>query len=561
VIGINDYEEVSPLLYARNDAEALVTALKDHFGFAEGCITLLLDNEATQENILSSYLGYANADLDEDSRLVVYFAGHGHTVPSRRGEVGFLVPSDGDPNVLSSLIRWDQITRSADLIGSKHILFLMDACYGGLAITRSLPPGTSRFLKDMMLRVSRQVITAGKADELVSDEGGPIPDHSIFTGHLLQALGGLAADSEGVMTANMVMSYVYRSVGRDPISHQTPHFGYLDGDGDFIFTAPILSELQESEKEDQDILFAVPFPSINGEGEQAMSIRDKTKELLSDPSDRIGLHDLVVGKTREAISMIEENATLPPGSLTGDEFAVRLDELEGISSDLVTISALMGYWGSEAQQDVLTLPGRRLAERVVQPSGSSLSNAIKWYPMFLMAYSLGVAAVASANFVNLHAFFSVHVPNIRRGGESPLIVELVAGIGALSDSFKKLPGHEKQYVPHSEYVFKRLQPKLDDLLFLGGDYERFFDRFEMLFSLEHAHQHSKLGHNLWGPIGRFGWKHTRGYNSPFDNLVKEANAAGEDWEPIVAGFFDGSYPRFEEVVAALAERLAKLPWF
>ena len=42
-----------------------------------------------------------------------------------------------------------------------------------------------RFLQDMLLRPSRQVITAGKADERVADGGGPIPDHSVFTGHFL----------------------------------------------------------------------------------------------------------------------------------------------------------------------------------------------------------------------------------------------------------------------------------------------------------------------------------------------------------------------------------------
>jgi hypothetical protein len=35
---------------------------------------------------------------------------------------------------LSGLIRWDELTRNADLITAKHMLFVMDACYGGLAL-------------------------------------------------------------------------------------------------------------------------------------------------------------------------------------------------------------------------------------------------------------------------------------------------------------------------------------------------------------------------------------------------------------------------------------------
>ena len=47
---------------------------------------------------------------------MVFFAGHGHTVPAHRGEIGYLLPVDGDPSDLSTLIRWDDLTRNADLI-------------------------------------------------------------------------------------------------------------------------------------------------------------------------------------------------------------------------------------------------------------------------------------------------------------------------------------------------------------------------------------------------------------------------------------------------------------
>jgi uncharacterized caspase-like protein len=75
------------------------------------------------------------------------------------------------------------------------MLFLMDACYGGLAITRTtIPPGSMRFLKDMLQRFSRQVLTAGKANEVVSDSGGTRPGHSIFTSYLLDGMDGLFFD-------------------------------------------------------------------------------------------------------------------------------------------------------------------------------------------------------------------------------------------------------------------------------------------------------------------------------------------------------------------------------
>jgi uncharacterized caspase-like protein len=164
VIGINDYRHVGPLGYAVNDAEALAELLKTSLGFESENVTVLLDAEATRANILQAFLRLAVYGTEPNDRVLVFFAGHGQTMTSNRGEVGFLVPSDGDPSDLSTLIRWDELTRSSDLIRAKHLLFLMDACYGGLAVTRSLAPGAMRFLRDMMQRVSRQVLTAGKAD-------------------------------------------------------------------------------------------------------------------------------------------------------------------------------------------------------------------------------------------------------------------------------------------------------------------------------------------------------------------------------------------------------------
>jgi uncharacterized caspase-like protein len=103
---------------------------------------------------------FANGDIAPDDRILFFFAGHGHTVPGRH-ETGFLIPQDGDPEELSSLIRWDEFTRDADLIPAKHMLFLVDACYGGLAVHRkAVAAGSKRFLSDLMQRYARQVLAA-----------------------------------------------------------------------------------------------------------------------------------------------------------------------------------------------------------------------------------------------------------------------------------------------------------------------------------------------------------------------------------------------------------------
>jgi uncharacterized caspase-like protein len=192
VTGVNAYVHASPLDIACADAESVVQVLTDELGFPQANVTMLLDAEATRTKIMEQFLRFES--LGHDDRLLVFFAGHGLTVDSHRGPVGYLVPVDGDWKDKSTLVRWDELTRNADIIPAKHILFVMDACYSGSAIQRGTSPGDRRFISDILQRRSRQVVTAGKSDQQVADGGGPTGRNSIFTGHLLEGLRGKAAN-------------------------------------------------------------------------------------------------------------------------------------------------------------------------------------------------------------------------------------------------------------------------------------------------------------------------------------------------------------------------------
>jgi hypothetical protein len=237
VVGIDQYRFASPLSYAGNDATSLSTILTKKLGFPKGQVIVLQNTEAIKEAILREFIAL-HTKVHPDDRVLFFFAGHGYTVQGNKGPIGYLVPVDGDVKNLSSLIRWDDITRNAELIQAKHIFFVMDACYSGLALRRVITPGVKRFLTDMLQRPSRQVITAGKADQTVADGGGDSGRNSIFTGHLLEGLNGAAANAEGVLTAGSLMPWVCQKVGQHPSSSQTPHYGHIEGDGDFVFLTP-----------------------------------------------------------------------------------------------------------------------------------------------------------------------------------------------------------------------------------------------------------------------------------------------------------------------------------
>ncbi|MFN7936894.1 MAG: caspase family protein [Bryobacteraceae bacterium] len=412
-----------------SDAEAVAAALIKEFSFPSSNVQLLLNGEATRDAIARRFLSFARDGCGANDRLVVFFAGHGHTESSHRGEVGYLVPWEGDPADLATLIRWDTLTRDADLIEAKHVLFVMDACYGGLAVTRALKPGAMRFMKDMLQRRSRQVLTAGKANEVVADLGGPLPNHSVFTGHFLEALAGKAAGPEGILTANGVIAYVYRSVANDAGSRQTPHFGYLNGDGDLIFNDAVLAALApptsgDSGKGDADILSAIPGVLMPRETEEEMTAAEQAKELLAEEKLRIKLHDFIAIKTREALSATGDDNFPNRGKWSADDFVTRLQKYEVAMDDLAQVQGLLGLWSEPYHRGIIQVALQHLAGRLGPSSGLVAWSALRYYPLLLLMYCGGIGAIAANKYENLRDILLVPIRGPRESSDDdgPLLL-------------------------------------------------------------------------------------------------------------------------------------------
>jgi hypothetical protein len=567
VIGINTYHKAPPLDYARRDAEEVASVLERSFNFPKSNITLLLDEDASRNTIMTKFLTFANGSVTQNDRIFVFFAGHGYTRSGHRNEVGYLVPVDGDVSDLSTLIRWDDLTRNSELISAKHLLFIMDACYGGLAVTRALPPGSMRFLKDMLQRYSRQVLTAGKADEVVADAGGPRKGHSVFTGHFLNALEGAAATSDEIISANAVMTYVYDHVAKDPHSQQTPHYGFIDGDGDFIFSAPTLEDLNTEEKTGTDVLIQVPANlAAPKEGDDTRTLTEQIKDYLSEPRYRIRLDDLVANEIRAALQETnEEQFPLQTATVTDKEFVERLHHYEKAMNRLMSVVILLARWGTEEHQPTLERIVARLADNNHQTGGVVVWIGLRWYPLTLLMYVGGIAALSTQNYRSLSTLLLTKLGSRFTGRDTQeAIIPTVSGVFDVerADLFKKIPGHERYYVPKSEYLLKTLQPNLEDLLFLGNGYEDLFDRFEVFYALIYADVSNRNLDNVWGPIGRFGWKHqSEQSTSPYNAILKEVKQQGADWTPFRYGLFGGSLERFEKIAIAYQARLNGLPWY
>ena len=239
VIGIDEYQSWPKLSYASNDAQAVRDLLIKKYNFKPDHVFGLFNKDATRQNILS-LLGdkLANPDMvKREDRVFVFYAGHGATRHLASGrDLGYIIPVDADlSHYEGSAISMSNFQDIAESIPAKHLLFVMDSCYSGLALTRGGPPaGIQNYLQEISRREARQMFTAGGADQQVAD-GGP-NGHSVFTWTLLQALDGRAdLNGDGVITATELAAYVTPAVSA--LSHQTPAFGNLPGSegGDFLF--------------------------------------------------------------------------------------------------------------------------------------------------------------------------------------------------------------------------------------------------------------------------------------------------------------------------------------
>ena len=246
VIGINGYTAWPKLSHAVRDAQAMREALITRFGFRPDNVTLLTDAQASRANILKA-LNERFGDpkrVKRDDRVFVFFAGHGSTrrLPSGR-EIGYIVPVDAGLNDLQTdAIAMPQLQEVAEAITAKHALFIIDACYSGLGLTRAgSAAADSNFARTNARRIGRQMMTAGGADQQVADDGPG--GHSVFTWTLLQALHGKAdLNGDGLITATELAAYVAPAVAA--IARQTPAFGSLPGSegGEFVFELPPSSE-------------------------------------------------------------------------------------------------------------------------------------------------------------------------------------------------------------------------------------------------------------------------------------------------------------------------------
>lgn len=252
-IGISDYESVTDLLYARDDATAIARWALDE-GIPPDRIRLLTDGEdtelgpegpetkrATLVNVREA-LGWLRRAARADDLVMIFFSGHGYQgqddgSDERDGVDEFFVLVDSvDGAVDDTALRDDEFGRFLDRLVSNHVLVFFDGCYSG-GLSRSLPSGqrpigeAPDIFKDFSLEGRLVLSASGETEEAFES---PALGHGVFTHFVLEGLRG-SADLNGDrhITAwelyEFLLAEVPAFVRRERGANQTPH---IVGEGD-----------------------------------------------------------------------------------------------------------------------------------------------------------------------------------------------------------------------------------------------------------------------------------------------------------------------------------------
>jgi hypothetical protein len=199
VVGINFYEQGSPLYGCVDDAHAMKTVLERNMDGTVNFDVKLLSGTGPTDAVSRSELREQIRELfagDNDAALF-YFAGHGHIETTG----GYLLASDsksGDEGIPLS-----EILTFANNSKARNKIIVLDSCHSGIAGADPTVPTTAELTEGLT------ILTASTAEQYATEENGA----GVFTTLCIDALNGAACNLVGDVTPGSVYAHIDQSLG------------------------------------------------------------------------------------------------------------------------------------------------------------------------------------------------------------------------------------------------------------------------------------------------------------------------------------------------------------
>jgi uncharacterized caspase-like protein len=188
VIGIEQYRKNLPRsLYSSNDART-VKAYLEALGFAPRNIQYLSDEDATRSDIQKSIEGWLPNRVRKESRVFIYYSGHG--APDPVSGDAYLVPYDGDPQYLKeTAYSLGALYETVARLEAREVMIVLDTCFSGLGGRSILAYGLRPLVIMAPLAApptNAVVLTASRGNQVTASSGDK--EFGIFTYYFLKAI-------------------------------------------------------------------------------------------------------------------------------------------------------------------------------------------------------------------------------------------------------------------------------------------------------------------------------------------------------------------------------------
>lgn len=199
IVGIDYYAHAQRLNGCVNDAFSVRQVLERHGDGTKNFDVLLKTASDDATAISKDELKLLISDLfnDETEVALLYFSGHGYI----DSDSGYLITSDcktGDDGV-----SMDEIMTYVNNSRSKNKVVILDCCHSGQF------GDVAALGNNAVLSEGTTILTASARDQYAVEDGG----QGLFTGLLVDALNGSAANLVGEISPGSVYAHIDRSLG------------------------------------------------------------------------------------------------------------------------------------------------------------------------------------------------------------------------------------------------------------------------------------------------------------------------------------------------------------
>jgi hypothetical protein len=288
----------------------------------------------------------------------------------------------------------------------------------------------------------------------------------------------------------------------------------------------------------------------------------RLKKYIVKDENKILLHDLIQEQLNATLKKIrvKDNISLYPNKK--NVFPV-ISHYNQTFENLLHLIINGIYWSKTEHYYLFTNILESLSEPPNTTQGRFYEDTRKllYFPSLLALYSIGLSALMHDNYDLINICFNIKIKDFDSDYADQLfLLDRVNSCMVESRIMNEIIS-QNDTTPISTYLANTLKPTFTRYFYNDKEFDDKFDVFEYLLSLNYMHLLvEKYGYDWapWGQYQRRRFRGLRGQQYILNDFIKESELMKEEWPPLKAGMFNGSYAVFENVREKLDEFLKKI---